>query len=271
MSQGAEINNKIEEVDPIWNHAVLEAQRVSAEEPLLSAFMETAILSHKGLEQACAAHIALKLGNVEMSANALRGLLEDTYLGNAGIGNAMRADVLAIVERDPACQGYLDAVLYYKGFMALQAYRAAHTLLLKGRRPVAMYIHNRASEVFQVDIHPAAIIGRGVLIDHATGVVIGETSVVGNNVSMLHSVTLGGNGKEKGDRHPKIGDGVLISAGAKVLGNIKVGECSKIGGGSVVLEDIPPFSTAVGVPAKVVGTVSTNEPSRLMDHRIDDE
>ena len=270
MSQIPDINDGADG-DGVWNHLVSEALSVSTDEPLLAEFMNRVILSHKSLEQSSALHLALKLGNDEMSSDGLRMLFENTFLNNPGIGNAMRADVLAIVERDPACQSYLDAVLYYKGFMALQSYRAAHALYKNGRRSIAMYIHNRASEVFQVDIHPAAIVGRGVLIDHATGVVIGETSVVGNNVSMLHSVTLGGNGKEKGDRHPKIGDGVLISAGAKVLGNIKVGECSKIGSGSVVLQDIPSFSTAVGVPAQVVGSVSTNEPSRLMDHRIENE
>ncbi|MBE8220752.1 MAG: serine O-acetyltransferase, partial [Alphaproteobacteria bacterium] len=168
---------------------------------------------------------------------------------------------------DPACKTYLDVVLYYKGYMALQSYRAAHWLLGAGRRGMALYIQNRASEVFQADIHPAAQIGKAMFIDHATGVVIGETAVVGDEVSILHNVTLGGSGKEAGDRHPKIGNGVLISVGAKVLGNIRVGDCAKIGAGSVVLTDVPAYSTAVGVPAKIIGKVS-EAPSRTMDHNV---
>jgi len=155
--------------------------------------------------------------------------------------------------------------------LVLQAYRGAHFLIENDRRALALYIQNRASEVFQADLHPSAIIGSGIFMDHSTGIVIGETAVVGNDVSMLHGVTLGGSGKERGDRHPKIGNGVLISVGAKVLGNIRVGDCAKIGGGSVVLTDVPAYSTAVGVPAKVVGRVSTPEPSRQMDHTVESQ
>jgi serine O-acetyltransferase len=181
----------------------------------------------------------------------------------------MREDILATHERDPACKSQLDPVLFFKGFLALQTYRVAHWLMSHDRRGMALYLQIRASEVFGADIHPSARIGHGIMIDHATGVVIGETAVVGNDVSMLHGVTLGGSGKEGGDRHPKIGNGVLISVGAKVLGNIRVGDCAKIGGGSVVLTDVPAYSTAVGVPAKVVGKVSTPEPSREMDHSFE--
>ncbi len=238
-------------------------------EPTLSGFLYASVLNHQKLEDVLCNHLAEKLANSEISVLVLREVFEEAMSGDVSIGDSLRADIVANYDRDPACQSYLDPVLYYKGFLVLQAYRAAHWLLGQNRRGMALYIQNRASEVFQADIHPAAQIGKGVFIDHATGVVIGETAVVGDDVSMLHSVTLGGSGKKIGDRHPKIGNGVLISVGAKVLGNIRVGECAKIGGGSVVLTDVPAYTTAVGVPAKIVGKVSSSEPSRTMDHSVD--
>ena len=259
------------QVDPVWHRVRDEAESVAASEPALSGFLHESVLNHDRLEAVVCRHLAEKMANAELSALTLCEVFEEAIQGDPSIGDAMRADIAATYDRDPACRSYLDPVLYYKGFLALQAYRAAHWLLAEGRRGMALYIQNRASEVFQADIHPAAEIGKGVFIDHATGVVIGETAVVGDDVSMLHSVTLGGSGKESGDRHPKIGDGVLISVGAKVLGNIRVGDCAKIGGGSVVLTDVPPFTTAVGVPAKIIGAVSSPEPSRVMDHSIDRE
>ena len=174
-------------------------------------------------------------------------------------------DLVAIYERDPACHRLLQPILYFKGYQAVQAYRVSHYLWTHGQRDLAYFFQMRCSEVFGVDIHPAARIGKGIMIDHAHSIVIGETAVVGDNVSMLHSVTLGGTGKEDDDRHPKIGDGVLIGAGAKVLGNISVGHCSRIAAGSVVLHDVPPKSTVAGVPAKVVGEAGCSNPSIEMD------
>ncbi|MEM8538290.1 MAG: serine O-acetyltransferase, partial [Pseudomonadota bacterium] len=188
-----------------------------------------------------------------------------TYQVAPELVSAARADVVAIYDRDPACHRFMQPLLFFKGFQAVQAYRLGHWLYEQGRRDMAYFIQMRASEVFGVDIHPAARIGQGIMIDHAHSVVVGETAVVGDNVSMLHSVTLGGTGKEDDDRHPKIGDGVLIGAGAKVLGNIKVGHCSRIAAGSVVLEEVPPMKTVAGVPAKIVGEAGCAQPSNTMD------
>lgn len=262
-------SDKNQKFDSYWSVIQNLARDISDDEPLLAGLLTDAILMSKSLPEAVAYHLARKLGNEEVGIASVHAVLSEVYASSSSIHFSMEADVQAVVERDPACQNPLDVILFYKGFLALQTYRATHLLIAEGRRSLALYLQNRASEVFQADIHPSAKIGRGVFIDHATGVVIGETAHVGNDVTLLQGVTLGGNGKERGDRHPKIGDGVLISVGAKVLGNIQVGECAKIGGGSVVLNDIPAHSTAVGVPAKVVGKVSVPEPSRVMDHRID--
>ncbi|MEM6389250.1 MAG: serine O-acetyltransferase, partial [Pseudomonadota bacterium] len=182
------------------------------------------------------------------------------------LGNAARADILAVHERDPACHRFLQPLLFFKGFQAVQAYRMGHYLWRQDRRDLAYFIQMRVSETFGVDIHPGARIGQGIMIDHAHSIVVGETAVVGDNVSMLHSVTLGGTGKEEEDRHPKIGNGVLIGAGAKVLGNLKVGDCCRIAAGSVVLHDVPPCKTVAGVPAKIVGEAGCDQPSLSMDH-----
>lgn len=261
-------------VDPVWARILEEARHLVDKESDMAGFVQATVLQHGSLEKVIAAHLAEKMANSEFGASNLGAVFKEAFVGNAAFAESVRADITATFDRDPACRAYLDAVLYYKGFLALQAYRAANWLLHQDRRGIALYIQNRASEVFQADIHPAAKIGHGVFIDHATGVVIGETAEVGNDVSMLHSVTLGGSGKEGGDRHPKIGNGVLISVGAKVLGNIRIGDCAKIGGGSVVLTDVPAYTTAVGVPAKIIGKVSGPEPSRQMDHSVsqsDDE
>ncbi len=259
----------LDHVDPVWARIQEEARQLADTESGMSGFVHATVLQHGSLEMVIAAHLAEKMANSEFGASNLCDVFADAFIGNDAFAESARADIAATFDRDPACRAYLDAVLYYKGFLALQAYRAANRLLHQNRRGIALYIQNRASEVFQADIHPAAKIGRGVFIDHATGVVIGETAEVGNDVSMLHSVTLGGSGKEGGDRHPKIGNGVLISVGAKVLGNIRIGDCAKIGGGSVVLTDVPAYTTAVGVPAKIIGKVSGPEPSRQMDHSVD--
>lgn len=198
----------------------------------------------------------------------LRELFDEALKADASLGESTRADIVAYYERDPACSTYIQPFLYFKGFHALQAYRVAHWLWGQGRKAIALFLQNRISDLFAVDIHPAARLGRGIFIDHATGIVIGETAVVGDNVSMLHSVTLGGTGKEEEDRHPKIGNGVLIGAGAKVLGNIRVGNCSRIAAGSVVLQDVPACKTVAGVPARIVGEAGCAQPSVSMDQLL---
>ena len=251
-------------LDPVWDKVVTEAQFALEKEPLLGAMIHSSILHHSSLEQALSYRIALKLASPEMPEQMLREI-SDHAIKEGAIGNFSRADLVAVRERDPACHNLTQPLLFFKGFQAIQAYRVGHFLWISGRKDLAYFFQSRISEVFGIDIHPAAVIGKGIMIDHAHSIVIGETAVVGNNVSMLHSVTLGGTGKQDDDRHPKIGDGVLIGAGAKVLGNIKVGHCSRIAAGSVVLHDVPPCKTVAGVPAKIVGTAGCDQPSVMMD------
>jgi len=213
--------------------------------------------------------LAAKLHVHEIKEASLRERFNDVIREAPEISERARADVAAVYERDPACTSYLQPLLFFKGFMALQASRIAHALWTRGRLPLAQFIQMRVSEVFGVDIHPGARIGKGIMIDHATSIVIGETAVVEDDVSMLHSVTLGGTGKEGGDRHPKIGRGVLIGAGAHILGNIRIGEQSRVGAGSVVLHDVPHCVTVAGVPAKIVGDAGCDHPSQSMNHRVD--
>jgi serine O-acetyltransferase len=254
--------------DPVWERVLQEAAESAKREPMLASFLHYIILNHKSLEDALSFHLAGKLESHALTALTLRDLLAEAFFNGEGIGESIRADMKAVTDRDPACRFYSTPLLYFKGYQALQAYRAAHYYWTQGREELALFLQSRISDVFAVDIHPAARIGKGILIDHATGVVIGETAVVEDNVSMLHEVTLGGTGKVGGDRHPKIRRGVLIAAGAKILGNIEVGECAKVGGGAVVLEDVPPHTTVVGVPAKPVGRTHSPEPSLDMDHTI---
>jgi len=195
--------------------------------------------------------------------------MDSVFSADPSIAEAIRADLQAVVTRDPACRGYSVPLLYFKGFHALQSYRVGHHFWTTDRNALALYLQSRISEVFAVDIHPGARIGKGILFDHATSVVIGETSVIEDDFSMLHEVTLGGTGKEGGDRHPKIRRGVMIGAGAKVLGNIVIGEGAKIGAGSVVLEAVPPHCTVAGVPAKLVGYPSAALPALEMDQTIE--
>lgn len=238
--------------DPVWLKIRLEAVLDRMQELVLSRFYDTAVLSHGSLESALANQLAVKLSNADLSREALYTVFFEAMTEDGGIRRAVRDDLMAIRERDPTCLSYVQCLLNFKGFQACQAHRAAHSLWARGRAALALVIQGRVSEVFAVDIHPAARVGSGVLFDHGTGVVIGETAVVGNGVTILHGVTLGGTGKVAGDRHPKIGDGVLIGAGAKVLGNVRIGENARIGAGAVVLKEIPAGATAVGNPAKVV-------------------
>ena len=238
--------------DEIWNRIRAEVEADAAEEPALASFLHTTVLSHQRLEDALSFILAEKLGSQNMTALSLREFIRNAFDSDPAIGAAFREDLRAVLSRDPACRGYSAPLLYFKGFHALQAYRVAHFYWTHQHPTLARYLQSRISEVFAVDIHPGARIGKGIMFDHATSIVIGETAVIEDDFSMLHEVTLGGTGKVGGDRHPKIGKGVMIGAGAKVLGNIRVGEGAKIGAGSVVLEDVEPFTTVAGVPARPV-------------------
>jgi len=262
----AKIRTNVAPFDPVWDQITREAEQAVQDEPLIGGFLHACILHHKSIEKALSYRIAAKLASNEMSMVVVREIVEDAYLDEPSLIEAARADLMAIYERDPACHRLLQPILYFKGYQAVQAYRVAHYLWSQGRRDLAYFVQMRVSEIFGVDIHPGARMGKGIMIDHAHSVVIGETAVVGDNVSMLHSVTLGGTGKEEEDRHPKIGDGVLIGAGAKVLGNIKVGNCSRIAAGSVVLEEVPPCKTVAGIPARIVGEAGCDQPSISMNH-----
>ena len=263
-----DIKSKVTAVDPVWNRVRDEAYAAVQAEPLLGGLIHSSLLHHATLERALAYRFSMKLASREMSEQILREIADEAYTSDPDLGQIARADLTAVFDRDPACLRYLQPILFFKGYQAMQAYRVGHWLWQQGRRDLAYFVQMRVSEAFGVDIHPAARIGRGIMIDHAHSIVIGETAVVGDNVSMLHSVTLGGTGKEDGDRHPKIGNGVLIGAGAKVLGNITIGHCSRIAAGSVVLQDVPPCKTVAGVPARVVGEAGCDQPSVSMDQVI---
>lgn len=264
----AETHSTVKEIDPVWDRVTDEAREAVATEPLLGGLVHGCILHHNSLEKALAYRMAQKLASGEMSEQLLREIADEAYRSDPELGLSARADIVAVYERDPACHRFIQPLLYFKGFQAIQAYRVANWLWRQGRSDLAYLVQMRVSEQFGIDIHPAARVGKGIMIDHAHSIVIGETAVVGDNVSMLHSVTLGGTGKEDDDRHPKIGDGVLIGAGAKVLGNIRVGHCSRIAAGSVVLHEVPPNTTVAGVPAKVVGEAGCSQPSVTMDQLL---
>ncbi|MCT4557419.1 MAG: serine O-acetyltransferase [Pelagimonas sp.] len=259
---------KLAQIDPVWARIKAEAEDAVKTEPLLGGMVHYSILHHPSLERALSYRISLKLANGEMSEQILREICDEAYGADPELAVAARADIVATHDRDPACHRFLQPLLFFKGFQAVQAHRIGHWLWLQGRKDLASFFQMRSSEMFGIDIHPAARVGRGIMIDHAHSIVIGETAVVGDNVSMLHSVTLGGTGKEDEDRHPKIGDGVLIGAGAKVLGNIRVGKCSRIAAGSVVLKEVPPCSTVAGVPARIVGEAGCDQPSVEMDQLL---
>ena len=258
-------------VDPIWARLRQDAESVVRTEPALSTFVFTTILNHETLEAAIIHRVASRLGHPALSAELIAQIYNEVADGDREIGDAFRADILAVVDRDPACSRLIEPVLYFKGFHAIQTHRLAHALWHTGRRDVALYLQSRASEVFQTDINPAARIGKGIFLDHATGLVVGQTAMIEDDVSILQGVTLGGTGKERGDRHPKIRRGVLIGAGAKILGNIEVGHCARVAAGSVVLQAVPPNTTVAGVPARVVGTAGCAEPARSMDQILSDK
>ena len=255
--------------DPVWTRLRQEADAMAKTEPMLAGFLHDTVLKHRSLERALSFFLAGKLASRYLTAVSLVEVFDEAFAASKDIREAVRYDLSAVVERDPAARSLAIPFLHFKGFQSLQSYRVAHWFWSQERKQLALYLQSQISEVFDVDIHPAARIGKGILIDHGTSVVIGETSVVGDNVSLLHEVTLGGTGKESGDRHPKVGNGVMIGAGAKILGNIRIGEGSKIAAGSVVLSEVPPHSTVAGIPAKVVGRPKTAEPSLLMDQAVE--
>jgi len=254
----------------VWKNMRIEAQEASEQQPLMSSFFHSNILNHNDFASAICCFLSQHIATDEVPAMVIRDVFQNAIASDLSLEKKMLQDLLAYYTRDPACDQYITPFLYFKGYHAIQSYRMAHWLWQQKRTLFAYHIQSRVSELFDVDIHPAASIDGGLMVDHASGVVIGETAVIEKNVSMLHSVTLGGSGCQGGDRHPKIRQGVLLSAGSKILGNIEIGEGAKIGAGSVVLESIPPHNTAVGVPAKIIGRANSEMPALDMDHQLDD-
>ncbi|MBN9306289.1 MAG: serine O-acetyltransferase [Devosia sp. 67-54] len=257
-------------MDPVWDAVRANARDVLQSEPSLSSMVMANVLNHESFEAALAHRLAERLDHPDVSADLIRQAFHDALDFRPAIGAEARADLAATLERDPATHRAIVPFLYFKGYQAIQTHRFAHALFLAGRKDFALYLQSRSSQVFQVDINPACRIGKGIMLDHATGFVAGETAVIGDNVSILQGVTLGGTGKADEDRHPKIGDGVLIGAGAIILGNIKVGDCARVGAGSVVVKDVPPRVTVVGIPAKVVGEAGALQPASAMDQVVAD-
>ncbi len=266
-SQRAHRSN-VRAVDPIWAAVRQEAEGAVRDEPALGGFLYATILSKERLEDAVCHRLAQRLNHSDVDAGLISETFDQVLTDHPELGQAFRADLAAVYDRDPACNRYIEPLLYFKGFHALVTHRFAHELLKQGRRDFALYLQSQSSRSCGVDITPAARIGIGIMLDHGTGIVIGETATIGDNCSLLQGVTLGGTGKETGDRHPKIGNNVMIGAGAKVLGNIHVGDCSRIASGSVVLKEVPRETTVAGVPAKVVGPAGCPEPARSMDQRL---
>jgi serine O-acetyltransferase len=255
----------LDKVDPVWARIRQEAEEVVRREPALATFIYSTILHHDTLEAAVVHRVTERLHHQDVSAELIRQAYADALASDPAIGLTFRQDIVAIFDRDPATDRFLEPVLYFKGFHAIQTHRLAHWLWGEGRKDFAYYLQSRSSAVFQTDIHPAATIGRGIFLDHATGLVVGETAVIEDDVSILHDVTLGGTGKDHGDRHPKIRHGVMLGAGAKIIGAIEIGHCARVAAGSVVLKSVPHNTTVAGVPAKVVGEAGCLEPSRTMN------
>lgn len=255
-------------LDPVWARIRQEAEEAIARDPSIAGVINPAILRCGSLDEAVIRRVTTRLDHDALRGEVIAGAFGEALAADPALADDFRADIMAVADRDPACMRFIEPVLYFKGFHAIQAYRLAHWLWRMGRRDFALYLQSRSSEVFQTDIAPAARIGRGIFLDHATGLVVGMTAVIEDNVSILQGVTLGGTGKERGDRHPKIRQGVLIGAGAKILGNIEVGQCARVAAGSVVLKPVPRNTTVAGVPARVVGEAGCAEPARSMDQII---
>lgn len=253
----------------LWERMREEAAVKATEEPILGSYFHATVLNHASFQAALSFRLASKLDTPMLPTMMIRDVIEEAMADCPAILAAAEIDVLATYTRDPACPDLSTPFLYFKGFHALQAHRIAHWLWQQKRCSLAAFFQNQISVTLGVDMHPAATIGSGIMLDHATGIVVGETAVIEDDVSILHSVTLGGSGKVSGDRHPKIRRGVLLSAGCKVIGNLEIGEGAKVGAGSVVLEDVPPHVTVAGVPAVVVGRPSGSAPAFDMDHGLD--
>ena len=261
-------HGNVEAYDPIWERIRVEAEEIARREPSLGGFIFANVLNHARLDDAICHRVAQRLGHEDVGSDLIRQAFDDVLREDSELPGIFRADLAAVADRDPACQRIIEPLLYFKGFHALQTQRFSNRLLRMGNRDFALYLQSQASRVFGVDIHPAARIGSGIMLDHATGIVIGETAEVGDMSSLLHGVTLGGSGKEGGDRHPKVGCNVMIGAGAKILGNITIGHCARVAAGSVVLKDVPPNTTVAGVPAKVVGKAGCPDPARSMNQML---
>ena len=265
-----ELQGQVSGQDPVWIGLREEAAKAASQEPALASFFQSMILDHAQIEQSVVHRLSLRLDHPDVSASLLARAFGEMIECNPNLGAIFRADLAAVYDRDPACTRYVEPMLYFKGFHALATYRFAHELWKVGRRDFAFYLQSQSSRIFAIDIHPAAVIGMGLMMDHGTGIVIGETARIGENCSILHEVTLGGTGTVSGDRHPKINDNVMIGAGAKVLGNITVGRCCRIAAGSVVLKDVDECLTVAGVPAQVVGPAGCPEPARTMHQLLPD-
>lgn len=255
----------LSQVDPVFSRMTKEAEEIIRREPEIAGFIYSTVLNHETLESVIIHRVAARLSHQDVPSDLIRQAFAEIVAEDTGLSEAFHSDLLAVVDRDPACTRTIEPILYFKGFHAIQAHRLAHALWRSGRHDFAFYLQSRSSAVFQTDIHPAARIGKGVFLDHATGLVVGSTAIIEDNVSMLQDVTLGGTGKDMGDRHPKVRHGVLIGAGAKILGNIEVGHCARIAAGSVVLHPVPHNKTVAGVPARIVGEAGCAEPARTMD------
>jgi len=256
---------KLAALDPIWDRIRNEAEDIVRREPELATFIYSTVLHHDRLEDSVVHRLTDRLDHSALSGDLIRQTYDEALRDEPDLGNAFRADLVAVYDRDPAISRFIDPLLYFKGFHAIQTHRLAHWLWGQGRKDFAYYLQSRSSAAFQTDIHPAAPIGRGIFLDHATGLVVGETAVIEDDVSILHGVTLGGTGKDHGDRHPKIRCGVMLGAGAKIIGNIEIGHCARVAAGSVVLKSVPHNTTVAGVPAKVIGEAGCPEPSRSMN------
>jgi len=252
----------------VWHSVREEAVAAIEHDRVMGDGIRDTVLQHDNFGDALAHRLARKLADYAISIEMLEGMLCEALSADPGIEEAALTDLTAVRDRDPACPDLLTPFLFFKGYQALQAYRFSHWLWKRGRIHLASHIQSRSSEVFAVDIHPAARLGQGLLLDHGTGLVVGETAVIDDDVSMLQGVTLGGTGKQCGDRHPKIRRGVLIGAGAKILGGITVGEGAKVGAGSIVLDNVPAYTTVVGNPARQVGLRHTGMPALTMDQSL---
>lgn len=254
--------------DALWARLRAEAEEAYAREPKLASLFFDSILNQPSFETAVFHRVAVRMRNDVVSLPLIVQAFSKACADDPCIVEAAKADIAAVLDRDPACSRLLEPMLYFKGFHAIQAHRLNHWLWHHGERDFALYLQSRSSEVFQTDIHPAAKFGHGIFLDHATGLVVGETAEVGDNVSMLQGVTLGGSGKEAGDRHPKVRQGVVIGASAKILGNIEIGAHARVAAGSVVLKPVPSHATVAGVPAKIVRVADSDEPARSMDQML---